>query len=175
MTEKNYTYDIAISFSDKDIHIAESISRELNRLRIKNYFYRDQNNAGANLKEETWKVYREDSRFALTIISKDYAQSKWSLEELAVIRTVNRGANTRYWIPLRIDATPVEGLTNDIVYLEWQGNALETAISLLHIVTGDNDAQGSQDKSPKGSAPNGGSTNNFYGNSGNFNFDQRSN
>lgn len=130
---KKYKYRVAISFADEDVQVAEEISKELNRLGIKNYFYKKEDITAKNIKRETWKVYSEESELVLMIVSKHYAQNKWSREELEVIQSVNRGEDVRYWISLRIDDTKIEGLIDNVNHWKWEGNASYIAISLFEL------------------------------------------
>lgn len=131
--KKDYKYDIALSFAMEDKEIAEKLSKELNRLEISNYFFPEEDNLALNLKAKTWQVYREESRFAVILISKDYVNKKWATEEREVIQTVNDD-RTPYLIPIRIDDTPVPGLLDNIVYKPWESNASYIAISLWRLV-----------------------------------------
>ncbi len=134
MKPENYKYLVALSFATEDAEIAQEISNELNRLQIKNYLYLEENIVGRDIKKKTWEVYREKSMFALMLISKDYVKKKWADEERQAMQTVNRPEGVPYIIPLRLDDTPVEGLSNNIAYWEWQGNASYIAVSLFELV-----------------------------------------
>ena len=134
MSNKKYTYQIALSFAVEDLEIAEEIAKELKRLEISNYIFTQENdNLALNLKAETWRVYREESRFAVMLISKNYVNKKWATEEREIIQTVD-DSRKPYLIPIRIDDTPVPGLTENTIYTPWKKNASYIAISLWRLI-----------------------------------------
>ena len=137
--QKNYTYDIALSFAVEDILTAKSISDELDRLGITNYFYPkgDPPVVGNDLKEQTWEVYRSKSMFALMLISENYIKRKsWADEERQVMQMVKRDKDIPYILPLRLDETKVEGLSSNIVFWKWNehSNPSYVAISIFQMV-----------------------------------------
>lgn len=131
MKQQNYKYQIALSFATQDIKIAEAISNALDVLDISNYLFTKTHTLGTNIKKTTWEVYHYDSCFAVMLISKHYVNKDniWSTEEREVIQTVN-DKRTNYIIPIRIDNSPVEGLTDHTVFTTWQENPHEIAILL---------------------------------------------
>ena len=143
--KQEYKYDVALSFAIEDKEIAEAISKELKNLNISFYLFFDEVIWGANIKNETWQVYKEESMFALAIISKHYVKKRWSKDEMEVIQTVNRGENRPYLLPLRIDSTPVEGLSDTISYLIWNNDATKVAIAIKSLI----DKFGDKDKSSR--------------------------
>jgi len=136
MEPKKYKYEVALSFATEDINIAETIFNELKRLDISGYLFTEEQNGGMDIKKKTWEVYGQQSMYALMIISKDYVGKKWSGEEREIMQTVRRPDGTPYIIPLRLDLTPVEGLSNNISYWKWEGNASAIAISLYQLIRG---------------------------------------
>lgn len=130
MERRDYKYDIALSFAVEDIKIATAISKALDRLNISNYLFSKEKSAGLNIKAETWRVYHDESKFAVILISKSYIQKKWAQEEFEVIETVISKNGQPYLIPIRIDDIMVLGLSKNIIYLEWNDNAQDTAITL---------------------------------------------
>ena len=135
MKLKDYKYEVALSFATEDIDIARSIHLELDRLGITNYFFPKKNNEGKNLRKESTVVYSTQSMFVLMIVSQNYVKKNWSTEERKIMQMVSRPEGVPYIIPMRIDDTKVDGLTDDIVYMEWKNeNASSIAISLYRHV-----------------------------------------
>ena len=119
---KSFKYDIAISFGHGDLVIAKKIAEYLTDKNIRVYLYTDKNNAGYNLKEDTWNVYKENSIFALAIISTNYIKGKWAKEEIEVILTQPARFEFPYLLPVRVDGTKIDGLNSNVVYIDWTGN-----------------------------------------------------
>jgi hypothetical protein len=134
MKPKKFEFKVAFSFAVEDSYIAESISKELNRLDIKNYLFSEHIALAENIKKITWEVYHDKSEFAVALISKYYVQKRWSTEEREVMETVSRENGAPYIIPIRIDSTQLEGLSKNIAYKEWKNNASEMAISIWEVV-----------------------------------------
>jgi hypothetical protein len=123
-----YKYDVALSFAEEDKEIAERIGRALKDLDIKYYLFYEHDHMGKNLKELTWKIYHEESKLAMVLISEHYNRKRWAKEEREVIQTVLEREGKPYLLPIRIDDTPVDGISNTIVYERWTGkNACDIA------------------------------------------------
>lgn len=131
--QKNYKYDIALSFATEDLSIAESIYQELKSLEIECYYYPEQNNLGKDLLEESWRVYREESLIVLMIVSEHYVRKKWSDLERQIAQTTQRDDHS-YILPLRLDQTSVEGLSSNIIYLEWNNDPKEVATQVAQAI-----------------------------------------
>jgi len=131
---KSFKYKIALSFATEDFKIANSISNELSRLHIKHYLFTEEESVGKDLLNETWRVYKKQSMFTLMLITENYVKKRWSGVERQVMQTVNRGKGIPYIIPLRVDNTPVDGLSNNISYWTWNDNPSEIAISIYRLI-----------------------------------------
>ncbi len=134
--EKQYEFDVALSFAIENLEIATEIAKELDRLEISNYLFSEEDLWGVNIKKETWEVYHEKAMFALLLISKNYLEKRWATEEREIVQTVTRENNQPYVLPLRLDYHgTVEGLSNNISYRVWEGNAASIAITISRLVT----------------------------------------
>ncbi len=134
MKEQNYKHQIAFSFAQEDIVIAQAIANELTRLNISYYLYTKEITIGKDITAETYRVYYEESLFGLMIISKKYIQKKWSNKEREIMQAVERNTEYPYIIPLRIDDTDVEGLANTVKYWKWNDNPSYIAISIYQLI-----------------------------------------
>nr|WP_319570080.1 toll/interleukin-1 receptor domain-containing protein [uncultured Draconibacterium sp.] len=133
--KKEYKYDVVLSFAEEDKEIAEQIGRALKDLDIKYYLFYEHDNLGKPLKEITWKVYHEESRLALVLISKHYNNKRWAKEEREVIQTVLQREGMPYLIPVRIDDTKIDGISKQIIYKRWTGsNAYEIAVKIFKLL-----------------------------------------
>ncbi|KAL6311230.1 hypothetical protein AAG906_000318 [Vitis piasezkii] len=82
---RQYNFDVFLSFRGEDTryNFTDHLFVNLHRMGIKT-FRDDQLKRGEEIKLELLKTI-EDSRISIVVFSKDYAQSKWCLDELAKI------------------------------------------------------------------------------------------
>ena len=82
---RQYNFDVFLSFRGEDTryNFTDHLFVNLKRVGIKT-FRDDQLKRGEEIKLELLKTI-EDSRISIVVFSKDYAQSKWCLDELAKI------------------------------------------------------------------------------------------
>ncbi len=120
-----FKYDVAISVAEEDRAVAELIAAGLKQRNIRYYFYLE-NQAevwGLPIMDITSDSYGENSRFVLVITSKFYPQGYWAgIEKLIALR--HKRFNV---LQLKLDDTPVDGLSKHVVYLEWRNNPAEIA------------------------------------------------
>lgn len=122
-------YDVALSFAEENKDIAESIAVQLKERGLKSYFYKFENaeNWGGNLFNILIDRYKESSKLALVLISKDYVRKRWANIERQLIQTVIRNGDDGYLLPLSLDGTKLEGLTDNTLYQKWKNNPEEIA------------------------------------------------
>ncbi|KAL6311259.1 hypothetical protein AAG906_016224 [Vitis piasezkii] len=82
---RQYNFDVFLSFRGEDTryNFTDHLFVNLHRMGIKT-FRDDQLKRGEEIKLELLKTI-EDSRISIVVFSKDYARSKWCLDELAKI------------------------------------------------------------------------------------------
>ncbi|XP_034674134.1 disease resistance protein RPV1-like [Vitis riparia] len=82
---RQYNFDVFLSFRGEDTrnNFTDHLFENLVRMGI-NTFRDDQLKRGEEIKSELLKTI-EESRISIVVFSKDYAQSKWCLDELAKI------------------------------------------------------------------------------------------
>jgi hypothetical protein len=126
---EKYKYDVAISFAEEDKEIAEEISNSLKEVGLKPYFYKNEEaeNWGENLFNVIIKRYREEAHLALILISKHYVKKRWADIERQIIQTIPLRGSGAYLLPLAIDDTRVDGITDNILTVKWKGNPKKIA------------------------------------------------
>ncbi|RPE09733.1 TIR domain-containing protein [Chitinophaga lutea] len=120
-----FKYDVAVSVAEEDKAVAELIVAGLKQRNVRYYFYLENQveGWGQPIMDITSDSYGKNSRFILAITSRFYPQGYWAgIERLIALR--HRRFNV---LQLRLDDTPIDGLSKHVVYLEWRNNPAEIA------------------------------------------------
>lgn len=132
-----FEHDIALSFSEKDIEIAQELSKALQSysVNLKTFQYEEKgaDQYGRGLPERSIEVYMENSRHALVLASRHYDTGGWASFEWNLIKAENSKRPYRYLLIIRLDNTQIKGLSEDLVFRTWNNNAFELA-NLIHQV-----------------------------------------
>jgi hypothetical protein len=129
---RSYQYDVAFSFGNDNLGIAESIAKAFATLQVKYFLYTEHTpeNAGRPLIDVTMEVYAGGlSRYVLEIRDEHFAKSFWSRVEHLVAEKYGRNKNV-YIIKLMLNNEAVDQDSRDVIYLKWNGNPHETAIMI---------------------------------------------
>jgi len=113
-------YDVALSYASEDRPRAEEIARALQRAGKRVFFDYDLRSSlwGKALGEELDAIFSKRSTFCVLLVSEHYKMKRWTLEELqAAVKGAARTQRRDYILPVRLDATTLEGLAEDIVYV----------------------------------------------------------
>jgi TIR domain len=144
--EPAYKYDIAVSFAGEQRDFVEDVVRGLNLPKGRVFYDADYKGTlwGEELTEVFTNLYRDEARYVVMFISREYAEKEWCiLERRAALRRrmMTKGA---YILPVRLDATKldeVEGLLGTIADLDGRREGVAGVIAALHqkleIVMGD--------------------------------------
>lgn len=125
---KLFKYDVAISVAEEDKDVAELIVAELKKKEIPHYYYKNDiiGNWGEYIMNLTRDAYGRHARYILLITSSNYVEKYWSGVELQI--AVSGFARRRpHILQLRLDNTPVDSISKNKVYLEWNNNPEEIA------------------------------------------------
>lgn len=123
-TEREYDYDVAVTFAGEDRQFVEAVVRPIVADGFTVFYDQDEQVSlwGEDLTEFFPKVYEERARYAVMFVSRHYAAKPWTrLERRSVlVRALNQP--TPYLLPVRLDATELDGVRSTISYLD--GNAM---------------------------------------------------
>jgi hypothetical protein len=125
---KKYKYDVAISVAHEEVHIAQQIAAALKGLGITYFLYTEQRaqNWGEHILKISLDKYGAEAKYVMLIISSIYVEKYWANIENQISQIyVKRGEI--YILPLRLDDTPVDGLSKHIVFEKWNNNPNEIA------------------------------------------------
>lgn len=127
------TYDVVISFAGEDRAIAETIASSLVTKGI-NVFYDEYEQAnlwGKDLYEHLIKVYRDESKYCLMLLSDNYVKKQWTNHERKAAQARAFRENREYILPLRLDDAEVEGVLDTTGYIDYRHTGLENIIDML--------------------------------------------
>jgi hypothetical protein len=125
---KRYKYDVAISVAEEDKLVAKLITKQLDKLRIRYYYYEEKaaESWGEYIINLTADSYGRSARYVLLITSKYYVKKYWSNIEKQLALATPRPDNIHI-LQLRLDDTPVDGISKYVSYQEWKNNPEEIA------------------------------------------------
>lgn len=116
---KNYRFDIALSFAGEDRDYVEQVANILESNGIKVHYDRfNQADAwGKSLPEHFDGIYRKQARYCVMFISENYAKKVWPNFEKrsALAREV---VEAGYILPVRFDDTEILGLPPSKAYID---------------------------------------------------------
>jgi len=116
--EREFEYDVALSFAEEDRKFAECVARQLQKRGLVVYYDKDHalKMVGENLYPMLDDIYRNQSRFCVIFISHHYIRKNWTLHELAAAQARALIEKRPYIFYFRFDDTEVPGLSNNVKY-----------------------------------------------------------
>ncbi len=132
-----FKYDVAISVAEEDKHVADRIAEELKKLGIRYYYYAENeiDSWGKHIIDLTIDAYGRQARFVLMITSATFVNKYWSgLEKLIALAKTRMGEP--HILQLRLDETPIDGISKHVVYLDWKNNPEHIARMLKEKIRG---------------------------------------
>lgn len=132
-----FKYDVAISVAEEDKHVADQIAKELKKLGIRYYYYAENEigSWGKHIIDLTIDAYGRQARFVLMITSATFVNKYWSgLEKLIALAKTRMGEP--HILQLRLDDTPIDGISKHVVYQDWKNNPEHIARMLKEKIRG---------------------------------------
>lgn len=126
-------YDVVISFAGEDREIAKEIAANL-VLKGINVFYDEYEKAnlwGKDLYVHLTKVYKDDSKLCLMLLSDSYSKKQWTSHERKAAQARAFVENQEYILPLRLDDTEVDGILGTSGYIDVRTTEMEEIINLI--------------------------------------------
>lgn len=133
MLQRNYKYDVALSFSGKDRELARTIAHALQNRGVK-VFYDEWAKAdlwGKDLFLHLHETYSAQARFCVPLLSHSYVTSKWTKHELKSAQERSLESEEEYILPIRIDDIPVPGLRSTITYINYPQSSADEIAQLI--------------------------------------------
>ncbi len=131
---KNYKYDVAFSFVQKDESIAIGLYNLLNG-RINCFIYTEEQKrlAGTDGEETFNSVFSKDSRIVVVLFTKDWGNTKWTRIEETAIR--NKGFDEGYdfviLIPTEKGVVPPKWFPKNRLWIGLERWGIEKAASVI--------------------------------------------
>lgn len=126
-------YDVVISFAGEDREVAKEIAANL-VLKGINVFYDEYEKAnlwGKDLYVHLTKVYKDDSKFCLMLLSDSYSKKQWTSHERKAAQARAFVENQEYILPLRLDDTEIDGILGTSGYIDLRNTEMEEIINLI--------------------------------------------
>lgn len=126
-------YDVAISFAGEDRPVAQELAASL-VLNGLNVFYDEYEQAdlwGKDLYTHLSKVYKDESKYCLMLISENYAKKQWTNHERRAAQARAFAESSEYILPLRLDDSEIEGVLDTTGYLDIRQFPVEKVVESL--------------------------------------------
>jgi hypothetical protein len=129
-----FKYDVAISYSGSDKHVARELSVLLNNSGVRVFFDEDEPQLiwGQDLAVFFESVYRDESKYCIIIVSKEYIERTWTNHErqAAISRAIaNRGE--RYVLQVKLDESVLPGIPSTISYMSFKDHSPEQIAGIV--------------------------------------------
>ena len=126
-------YDVAISFAGEDRPVAEKLAALLVNAGL-NVFYDEYEQAnlwGKDLYVHLSKVYKDDSKYCLMVISEHYAKKQWTNHERRAAQARAFEESSEYILPLRLDDAQIDGVFGTVGFLDYRRTQDEKIVEFL--------------------------------------------
>lgn len=116
------TYDIAVSFAGEDRPIAEKLASLLvvNGLNVFYDEYEQANLWGKDLYVHLSKIYKDEAKYCLILVSEHYAKKQWTNHERRAAQARAFTESSEYILPLRLDDAQVDGILDTVGFLDYR-------------------------------------------------------
>jgi hypothetical protein len=128
-----HKYDVSLSFAGEDREIAERLANALRTKDVRVFYDAFEKDVlwGKNLYEYLTRIYTEDSRYTVLLLSKHYAEKSWTTLERqsAQARALREGRE--YILPIRLDDTQIPGLPETVGYVSLSNTTIEQIVDMI--------------------------------------------
>lgn len=131
-------YDVVLSFTEKDEHIASALHKELKKKCLKVYYYKVENQIGQDLMRTIKRVYGNTANNAVVILSDHYTRKRWTNVEWRVLNKAKKRYKVKNIFLVRIDQSTMPGMRGTEIYEKWNNNPREIATKIKKKIGGQN-------------------------------------
>lgn len=133
IVDRDYPYDVALSFAGEDRIHAEALAEALRRHGIRVFYDKDEKNTlwGKDLYSHLSDLYQNKARYCVMFFSQHYVAKTWTKHELRAAQARALKEQQEYILPIRLDNTEIPGILPTTAYLTWEQ---ETVESIVHAI-----------------------------------------
>jgi|APSaa5957512576_1039674.scaffolds.fasta_scaffold26474_1 hypothetical protein len=119
IVEKEFNYDVCLSFADEDRTYVEKVANQLKLEGIRVFYdkYEIVELWGKDLYTHLDDVYKNMAQYCVLFISEHYAKKLWTTHERKSAQERAFKENSEYILPARFDKTKVPGLRETVGYI----------------------------------------------------------
>jgi hypothetical protein len=118
--KRSAKYDVALSFAGEDRQYAEELASLLKSGGYSVFYdkYDPASLWGKNLYDHLSQVYKDQAKYCVMFLSKDYARKLWTNHERRSAQARAFQESEEYILPVRIDDTEIPGILPTVGYLD---------------------------------------------------------
>ncbi|WP_103069656.1 toll/interleukin-1 receptor domain-containing protein [Aquimarina sediminis] len=133
MRNKNYEYDIALSFAGENRAYVEKVANSLQMKGIKVFYdlFEETNLWGKNLYEYLSEIYQNRARYTVMFISGFYNKKLWTNHERVSMQARAFQESREYILPARFDDTEIPGILKTIGYVDLKNRTPDEFAGLI--------------------------------------------
>ncbi|PKV49132.1 hypothetical protein ATE84_1149 [Aquimarina sp. MAR_2010_214] len=133
MKNKNYEYDVALSFAGENRAYVEEVANSLRIRGIKVFYdlFEETNLWGKNLYEYLSEIYQNRARYTVLFISGFYNQKLWTNHERASMQARAFQESREYILPARFDDTVIPGVLKTVGYINLKDRSPDEFAGLI--------------------------------------------
>jgi hypothetical protein len=122
-------YDLAISFAGEDRSFAESLAKALRGAGVRVFYDEFERSKlwGKDLYTYLQRIYRDEARYCLVLVSTHYVAKRWTKHELRNAQARAFRQDDEYILPVKLDNTELPGVNPTVGYL----SAIEMGIDRI--------------------------------------------
>jgi hypothetical protein len=113
-------YDVALSYASPERAYAAALAKRLSDAGLSVFFdsFEQSQIVGKRLTSFLQDIFANRARYCVVLISQSYASRVWPRHEIQA--ALGRAVHERreYILPVRLDATPISGLPQDLAYID---------------------------------------------------------
>jgi hypothetical protein len=120
VTDKEYDYDVCLSFAGEQRDYVDSVANELKKRNVRVFYdiFEEAALWGVNLYEHLAEIYSKKAKYCIIFASHQYAEKVWTNHERRFAQERALKENEEYILPARFDDTNIPGLPSTVAYID---------------------------------------------------------
>ena len=152
MDEKNYKYDVVLSFAGEDREYVQKVAECLKSKGVEVFYdkYEESVLWGKDLYTHLDNFYRNEAKFCLMFLSENYAKKLWTRHERESAQARAFRENEEYILPIKLDDTEIPGIRPTIGYLDGRAQSPEDICKATLSKLGEYETKAEKNEVPPG-------------------------